>query len=155
TETASASGYSSSTTTAIVVTDGGTTTKNFALTAASQNTCLVDTTQADFQAGIPTNTDLATTAGSVILSSSTAVNLQTTNYTTSGVGFSNTSIAGQTFTPSVSGTLQKLDIQIFCSSCSGTNPNITVEVRTTSGGNIVMTAGGLLATTTFTGTSSG
>src|SRR5437660_5703420 len=70
TETASAAGYGSSTTTVIVVTDGDTTTKNFALTAAPTSGCLTDTTQPDFQLGIPTSTDLTASAGDVKLETS-------------------------------------------------------------------------------------
>jgi len=66
----------------------------------------------------------------------------------------NTSFAGQTFTPAVGGTLVRVDAFLFCASCSGANPNIILEVRTTSGGNPVMTAGGLLATATIAGNSS-
>ena len=65
--TASAPGYNSSTATSIVVTDGGTTTQNFALTGASGSACLTDTTQADFLTGVPTNVDLNTSPGNVIL----------------------------------------------------------------------------------------
>jgi hypothetical protein len=154
TETASAAGYNSSTTATIVVTDGGTTTKNFALTAAATSGCSTDTTQADFQTGVPTNVDLTTSAGNVILSAPTVVDQQTTNFTTNGFGFSSTSFAGNTFTPPTTGKLTRLDINIFCSACSGTNPNIIVDVRTTSSGNILMTAPALLATVTIPGTGS-
>jgi hypothetical protein len=153
-ESASAAGYNSASITSIVVTDGGTTTKNFALTAAPTSNCPIDTTQADFQTGVATNTDLTTSAGNVILSAPTVVDQQTTNFTTNGFGFSSTSFAGNTFTPPTTGKLTRLDIQIFCSACSGADPNIIVDVRTTSGGNIVMTAGGLLATVTIPGTGS-
>jgi uncharacterized repeat protein (TIGR01451 family) len=138
----------------IPVTDGNITTRNFSLSAAATSACLTDTTQADFQLGIPTNTDLTTNAGDVKLSAPIVIDRQTTNYTSNGFGFSNTSIAGETFTPTATGTLQKIDVNLFCSGCSGTNPNIIVEVRTTSAGNIVMTAGGLLASATIPGTSS-
>jgi hypothetical protein len=151
--TASFPGRTTASVSTVVVSEGAITTRNFTLTAAQTSACLVDTAQADFQNGIPTNTDLTTSAGNVVLAKPTIVT-QTTNYTTAGVGFSSTSIAGQTFTPSTGGTLQKLDVYIFCSACSGTNPNITIEARTTSAGNIVMTAGGLLASSTITGTSS-
>jgi len=60
--TVSKPGYVSQTATPIVMTDGGTTTKDFALTLAPASGCLVDTTQADFQVGVPTSVDL-TSAG--------------------------------------------------------------------------------------------
>ncbi|HEX8492218.1 MAG TPA: carboxypeptidase regulatory-like domain-containing protein [Pyrinomonadaceae bacterium] len=151
--TATFPGRTTASVSTVVVSDGGITTQNFTLTAAQSSACLVDTTQSDFQNGIPTNVDLTTSSGNVVLAKPTIIT-QTANYTTAGVGFSSTSIAGQTFTPATGGTLQKLDVYIFCASCSGTNPNITIEARTTSAGNIVMTAGGLLASSTITGTSS-
>jgi hypothetical protein len=153
-ETASAAGYNSSTVTNIAVTDGATTTQNFSLGNAAASACLTDTTQANFQTGVQTNVDVTTSPGNVTLLQPITIDRQTTNFTTSGVGFNNTSFTAQTFTPGVTGTLQKLDVFIFCASCSGANPNITVEARTTSGGNIVMTAGGLLASAAIPGSSS-
>jgi hypothetical protein len=152
---ATAPGYNTVTINTIVVTDGGTNTKNFALTAAANNGCFVDTSQADFLLGVGTNVDLTTVAGSVRLASPTVIDQQQTTDNGNGYGFSSTSFVGQTFTPAVTGTLQKLDVYIFCASCSGTDPNMTAEVRTTTGGNPVMTAGGLLASATVAGTSSG
>ncbi len=153
--TVSLPGYTSATATNIPITDGGTTTRDFSLGTASSNACLTDTSQADFQAGVGTDVSFTVTPGSVTLGSVDATDQITTNYTTSGIGFSGTSFAGQTFTPGVTGALKRIDVEIFCASCSGTNPNLTVEARTTSGGNIVMTAGGLLASATIAGTSSG
>ena len=152
--TASFPGRNSTSATMIAVTDGNITTQNFSLTASEASGCLTDTTQADFQTGLPTNVDLTTSPGNVTLLKPVILDQQTTNFTTSGVGFSGTSFTAQTFTPGVTGALQKLEVNIFCASCAGTNPNLTVEVRTTSVGNIVMTAAGLLASSTVPGTSS-
>ncbi len=153
---ASAPGYGTSSTATIPVTDGGTTTRNFALAAAPSTGCFTDTTQADFQTGEPTNVDLTTSPGNVTLSKPTTLDQHADdNGFGSGYGFTNTSFAGQTFTPGISGTLTRVDANLFCASCSGANPNMILEVRTTSGGNPVMTAGGLLATATIPGTSSG
>jgi len=152
--TASFPGYVTGSASSIVVTDGGTTTQNFSLAAAATSACLTDTTQTDFQTGVPTSVDLTTSAGNVILASPDSVDQITTNYTTSGVGFSNTSFAAQTFTPGVTGALKRIDVNIFCATCSGANPNLTLEARTTSAGNILMTAPALLASSTITGTSS-
>ncbi len=154
--TATFPGRNGASATSVVVADGNITTRNFSLTAAATSGCLTDTTQADFLLGVPTNTDLTTSAGDVKLSAPVVVDQHADdNGFGSGYGFSSTAILGQTFTPATTGELRKVDINIFCASCSGTNPNITVEIRTTSGGNPVMTAGGLLATQSIAGTSSG
>src|SRR5205085_10376741 len=51
----------------VLVTGGGTTVQNFALTTAPSSGCFIDTTQADFQAGVPSSCDLASSPGNVIL----------------------------------------------------------------------------------------
>ena len=149
-ETASHAGHNSVTTTNIVVTDGGTTVKDFALTVAPASSCLTDTTQADLQTGVQTNVDLTTSPGDVILSKPTLdqQNLQLSN---SGVGITITTWGGQTFTPSVTGPLTRADINLFCSGCTGTAPNLTLSVRATSGN---LPTGADLATATLTGNSS-
>ena len=152
---ASKAGFTSSSFNTIVVSDGGTTTQNFSLGGASPSGCLTDTTQSDFQNGIPTSVDLTTSPGDVILPNLPTINQQALdNGFGSGYGFSSTSIIGQTFTPSASGQLTSIESSIFCASCTGTNPNLVFEVRTTSGGQPVMTAAGLLASSTVAGTAS-
>ena len=59
---------------------------------------------------------------------------------------------GQTFVPRVSGTLNRLEISLFCFQCAGTNPDIIIDVRTSSAGLPTST---VLAATTLTGFSSG
>src|SRR6185295_5933897 len=51
----------------IVITDGGTNTQDFALDRAPLSACLTDTTQADFQTGVPSNVDLTTSPNDVKL----------------------------------------------------------------------------------------
>ncbi|MGE5234399.1 MAG: carboxypeptidase regulatory-like domain-containing protein, partial [Acidobacteriota bacterium] len=154
--TASAPGYNPSSVVGVVVTTGGTTTENFALSTAPLSGCLVDTSQADFQTGVPTRVDLTTSPGNAILLDVPNLDQHADdNGFGSGYGFSSTSLIGQTFTPAATGALTRVDAYIFCASCSGTNPSMTLEVRTTSGGLPVMTAGGLLASSTIAGTSSG
>jgi uncharacterized repeat protein (TIGR01451 family) len=126
--TASFPGRTASSATSIVVNDSATTTQNFSLSAAATSGCLVDTSQADFQAGIPTGTDAATTAGSVILATSVGLDAQSTTET-QAFGFSNTSWFGQTFTPTVSGKATKVELDLFCSSCTGTPPNVVISIR--------------------------
>src|SRR5260221_14607418 len=65
--TASLAGFGSQTAVSIAVTQGGTTTQDFTLSAAPQNVCFTDTTQADFQTGIPTNCDLTVSPGDATL----------------------------------------------------------------------------------------
>jgi hypothetical protein len=150
--TASKPGFSSSTATNIVVTDGATTTQNFSLSTAVTSACLTDTSQADFQMGVPTLVDLTSSPGNVILLDAVNIDQQNISVTSSGFGFNSTSWFGQTFTAGVTGTLVKADIDLFCSGCTGTTPNITVALRATSGN---LPTGSDLATATIPGFSSG
>jgi hypothetical protein len=150
--TASFPGYASSTATSIAVTDGSITTQNFALTLAPASGCLTDTTQADFQGGVPTNCDLTGTPGDVTLLSAPAIDQQNTTLSNSGVGITITTWGGQTFTPAVTGQLARVDINLFCSGCTGTTPNLTLSIRATSAG---LPTGSDLASATVTGFSSG
>ncbi len=150
-ETASDPGYNSSTATGIAITDGNTTTQNFSLDTAPTSACPADTTQSDFQAGTPTNVDLAASPGDVVLARP-SLDQQNTTLGTSGVGITITTWGGQTFTPSRTGQLTKVDINLFCSGCTGTTPNLTLSLRATSGG---LPTGADLATATITGFSSG
>ncbi len=148
---ASALGYNSATTTPVVVPDGGTSTNNFALTAAAVTGCLTDTSQADFSVGTPAKCDLTTSAGNILLSKQ---NLDQLNEAIGGfgLGITITTWGGQTFTPTVTGQLTRADINLFCSGCTGTTPNLTLSVRATSGG---LPTGADLASATITGFSSG
>jgi len=143
---ASYPGRTTATVSNIVVTAGGTTTQNFSLSLASQNACLTDTTQADFNAGVTNSTDLATSPGDVVLTRSVVTDASVTDGSTSGNGFTNTTWIGQTFTPAVSGQLKTLDVELFCSSCSGTTSSIVVNVNNTSGG---LPTGGAITTATI------
>jgi len=147
-------GFNPSTATSVVVNDSVTTTQNFSLTAAPSSGCLTDTTQVDFQTGAPTNVDLAASPGDVILLNAANIDQQNTNVSINGFGFSSTSWAGQSFTPIVTGQLTRVDLDLFCSTCSGTNLNVTVSIRATSGSPALPT--GLdLASATIPGFSSG
>lgn len=148
---ASSRGSNSATTTPVVVTGGGTSTNNFVLSLASVSACAVDTTQADFSVGAPLRVDLTTSAGDVKLSSQN-LDLFNVSFGGSGVGVTTTTWGGQTFTPTVTGQLTKADINLFCSACTGTIPNLTLSVQATSGG---LPTGPDLATATIPGFSSG
>ncbi|PYQ49403.1 MAG: hypothetical protein DMF59_13725, partial [Acidobacteria bacterium] len=148
---ASAPGYNLGNASSVAVTDGGTTTVNFSLSTAVASACLTDTTQADFQRGVATNVDLTTSPGDVLLFAP-SLDQQQFISAGSGNGITTTQWLGQTFVPSVTGQLNRLDVDLFCSGCSGTNPPITIEIRTASGGLPTST---VLATTTIPGFSSG
>ncbi len=156
-ETANAAGYNPGSASSLAVTDGGTTTQNFALSAAPAGVCNTDTTQSDFQTAALTNIDLASSPGDAVLTSTSLVTdaKQETN-TGTGFGFTNTSWIAQTFTAATTGQLTSADVYLFCSGCSGANPNITVSVRASSGsGQTGLPTGADLATGTVTGFSSG
>jgi hypothetical protein len=151
-ESASGSGYISVSTAGVVVSDGATTTQNFSLATAPTSGCFTDTTQADFQSGVATNCDLTSSPGDVTLLNAPFIDQQSTTLGTSGVGITTTTWGGQTFTPSVTGQMTQVDINLFCSGCTGTIPNLTLSLRATSGG---LPTGADLATATITGFSSG
>ena len=115
----------------VIITDGNTTTQNFSLNNAPTSACIVDTTQSDFQHGTPSGIDLTTQPGSAALSGGDP---QNTIISTSGGGITATTWGGQTFTPLGTGQVTKIDINLFCSACSGTPQDLTVGIRATSGG---------------------
>ncbi len=151
-ETASFSGFSSASTAGIVVPDSGSVTQDFVLSAAASNGCITDTTQPDFQSGVATNCDFNSSPGDVTLLNAARIDQQNTTVTNSGFGMNATSWAGQTFTAGVSGNLTRVDLDLFCSGCTGTTPNLAVSIRATSGG---LPTGADLATASIPGFSTG
>lgn len=153
--TVTASGYATATAPGVLVTSG-TTTRNFALVVSPPSGCLGDTTQGDFQAGVATGLDLTSSPGNVKLpvasGGSETLDQQQTTVGSTGNAITSTTWEAQSFVPALSGTLTRIDLDLFCSGCSGTDPALTVEVRTTSGGSPTST---VLATTTVPGFSSG
>jgi len=152
--TASGPGYASDTATSVTVTTGGTTTQDFAL-APNLSGCLTDTTASDFQAGVAAGVDVATSPGDVLLASSgggETLDQQQNTLGVSGDIITTTSWQAQSFVPGITGSLTKLDVHMFCSGCSGSNPDVIVDVRTTSGG---LPTGAILASGTIPGFGSG
>ena len=151
--TASDPGYVASTVNSVVVTDGGTTTENFALALAPNNGCFVDTTQADFGAGVLTNLDSTSSPGDLILTSKTILTDQSEAQTAgSGFALSNTAWAAQMFTAGITGQMSGADVLLFCSTCSGANPDITVSIRaSTASGTTGTPTGSDLAVGTIAG----
>ena len=150
--TASADGYTSAKATVAILANQ-TTNQNFTLTTAPQSGCITDTTQADFQGGTATNCDLTSSPGNVSLTKVTStLDQSNTSLSTTGQGFTTTTWQAQSFVAGSTGQLTQVDLDLFCSACSGTNPDVTVEIRNTSGGAPSST---ILATTTVPGFSSG
>ena len=155
TETATKPGFDPASAATLVVPNGGTLTKNFALSAAAQSGCFTDNTQSTFQRGVPSNCDLVTSPGNVQLANPDNTEAKNGNVSPTGFGFNSTSWAGQTFTPTVSGQLKRVDVELFCAnSCAGTNPDITVSLRATTGATPVPT-GPDIATATIPGFNDG
>jgi hypothetical protein len=148
---ASAPGYNATSFTSIVVTDGATTTQDFSLGMAPTSACLLDTSQADFQAGVSTNVDLATSSGAAILLNPPNLDQQNTALSTSAFGLTSTVWGGQTFTAGVTGQLARVDLNLFCFNCTGTFPNLTLSLRATSGN---LPAGADIASATIPGLNS-
>ena len=119
---ASKPGFDPGSAATIAVPDGGTATRNFTLSAAAQSGCFTDNTQSTFQRGVPSNCDLVTNPGSVQLANPDNTEAKNNSVSPTGFGFTNTSWAGQTFTPTVSGQLKRVDVELFCSGCTAAGP---------------------------------
>src|SRR5258708_7655432 len=131
--TAGLPGSNTTSVTTRVVSDGRTTAQDFALTLAATSGCLTDTTQADFQAGIPTTCDLTSSPGDITILTTPRIDQPNATLSNSGVGITTTTSGGQTFTPAVTGQLTRIDVTMLCSACTVTTPNLTLSVRATSG----------------------
>jgi hypothetical protein len=132
--TARQSGYNPVTFTNITVPGGGSVVQDFQLTKPATSGCFIDTAQADFQTDVAAvNCDVTTSPGSVKLPSAPSIE-QNTAGTTTGTGFGTPAWTGQTFIPSFTGAASQAEIQLFCSGCGATPPNLTLSIRATSGG---------------------
>ena len=111
----------------LAVPDGGTLTKNFTLSAAAQSGCFTDNTQSTFQRGVPTNCDLDREPGQRRARERRTTRPRRTRRSARPASASTTRRwAGQTFTPTVTGQLKRVDVELFCSGCTGDDsPNIT------------------------------
>ena len=152
--TAAKAGFDAASASSLVVPDGGTLTQNLSLTAAAQSGCFTDNTQTAFQRGVPSNCDLVASPGAVVLAKPDNTDAMNNSVSPTGFGISATSWAGQTFTPTVTGQLKRVDVELFCASCTANSPNITVSVRATTGTTPVPT-GADLATATIPGFNDG
>jgi len=116
--------------------------------SAAGTSCLADTSQSNFLAGVLTNVDLNTSPGDAMLMSGPRIDQQNTAGTTTGTGFGTPTWTSQTFTAAVTGTLVQADGELFCNGCGATPPDLTLSVRTTSAG---LPTGADLASTTISG----
>ncbi|ULR91371.1 DUF11 domain-containing protein [Comamonas sp. B21-038] len=112
-------------------------------------TCLADTTQSDFLAGVPTNVDLNTSPGDATLTHALVIDQQNTEGTTTGTGFGASNWTGQTFISGMTGRLTQAEVQLFCNGCGASPPDLMLSVRATSAG---LPTGADLANTTIPGT---
>ena len=151
---ASNAGFNTASATSIVVNELSTTVRDFSLTTAASAGCLTDTTFLDFNAGVATNCDLTGASGTVTLVNPEAINQQNNTFINSGFGFTTTGWAGQTFVPSATGVVTRIDVNLFCAGCSGVPRDITLSVRATDPVSLLPT-GPDLGTATIAGFLSG
>lgn len=154
TVSASPSGYNPVSVNGVVVNGGSTTVQNLALTPTGSNNCFTDTSFGDFTSGTGTNVDIAISPGDVKLAHTGGEqpDVSVADTSTSGNGYTNTTWWGESFIPGVTGTLTKLDVELFCSSCTGTTSSQVININATSGG---LPTGAALATATIPAFSSG
>jgi hypothetical protein len=152
--TAAKDGFDPASASTIVVPDGGTATRNFTLNSAAQSGCFTDNSQSTFQGGSPSNCDLVSTPGSVVLAAPENTDAKNTTVSPTGFGITNTDCAGQTFTPIATTQIKRVDVELFCSGCSANSPNVTLSIRNTTGSTPVPT-GPDLATSTIPGFNDG
>src|SRR5205823_1292247 len=98
--------------------------------------------------------DLTASPGSVVLASPDNTDTKNSTVSPSGFGITNTTWAGQTFTPTVTGQLKRVDVELFCSACTTVGPDITLSIRATTGVTPVPT-GADLGSATLTGFNDG
>src|SRR5215831_9634323 len=88
--TAAKAGFNTGSASTIAVPSGGTATQNFTLNSAAQSGCFTDNSQAMFQAGTPSNCDLVSSPGNVVLARPDLLDQHADdNGFGSGYGFSN------------------------------------------------------------------
>ncbi len=146
---ASRPGYVSASANSLVVADAATTTRNLVLDGAATAACPIDTTRADFQAGLQAGVDLNAQPDSVVLQSAQPVDQQNTTLGTQGAGTSVSTWLGQTFTPAITGPVVKVDLNLFSLNCAAVSmPDLTVSIRNAAAN---LPTGADLATATIAG----
>lgn len=113
-----------------------------AVAGGAAGNCLTDTLKADFQSGIANNVDTSTSPDNVLLTYTAggggSIDQQNTSFTANGERCSlipgNNQWCGQTFTAGKSGSLSRIDLNLFCLNCTSAPPPMIISVRATSGG---------------------
>ena len=110
-------------------------TKTVSISVAKTG-CFTDDSQSDFAAGTTDQCDLTSTPGDVKLSFGESVDQSNeTPSRPSAFEISPTTWAGQTFTPSRTGEVTKVDVNLSCPCVPDPPPpDVTVSIRATSGG---------------------
>ena len=139
--------------TAATALTGAPASQAFGAIPADSTGCFTDDSQSDFEAGTPNGCDLTSDPGSVQLCDApAAVDQSNSTLGNNGVGITTTLYEGQTFTPNETGQLTEVDVNLFCSGCTGSTPDLTLSIRATSGG---LPAGADLVSATIAGFNSG
>ncbi|MDB5279191.1 MAG: hypothetical protein JWR61_4146 [Ferruginibacter sp.] len=125
--------------------------QNFSIQTTTAQICQKESSQTDFLAGTAYNVDLLSSPGDITLPA-LVIDQQNALLSNTGTALTPTSYGGQTFTPAVSGSLAKIAVSLFCSSCTGTTPDLVVEIKATAAAKPTGTA---LATGTIAGFNSG
>src|SRR5262249_15883863 len=89
--TAGKAGFNDASFSTIAVPDGGTATRNFTLSGAAQSGCFTDHSQSTFQRGNPSNCDLVSNPGTVVLAQPNNTDAKNSTVSPTGFGFNSTS----------------------------------------------------------------
>jgi hypothetical protein len=145
-------GYSPSMANSVAVNGGEVTNQNFVLGPLPDAGCLTDTAQLDFLRGDSSSVDLSSSPGDIVLASTASVvDQQNLSVSSSNFAINANVWVGQTFQPAVTGQLNRAEVWLMCTSCTGTTPDLTISIRATSGD---LPTGPDLASATITGFSS-
>jgi hypothetical protein len=153
--TVTALGYNAAAASGVAATNGSVTTKNFALGGTALSACPSDTNQSDFLTGLASNLDLTTTPGDAKLSLLPSSTEEQTTLEFFSNSFTTTTWQAQTFTPSATGLLNQVDVQLALSAATSVPGTIVVEIRNAASGapgNTVLATANL-TTVTSTGNS--
>lgn len=132
--TVSAVGYATSSPVNVTAANGSTVTNNFSLAQTIDSNCAIDTTQSDFEAGQLSNADTMISSGDVKLAVPPSVNEEQTGLSAFSNSFTATTWQSQTFTPSITGRLNKVDFQAALTSAASVAGTVVVEIRNTASG---------------------
>ncbi|MBS0631129.1 MAG: putative Ig domain-containing protein [Verrucomicrobia bacterium] len=113
---------------------------------------LRDNSPADFDTGITDGLSTTESPGDLVLATSTEPDQENTTIGSGSTGISTSIWGGQSFTPSTSGFLTSIQLNLFATGVTGTTPDITVSIRAVDVNGLP--TGADLATATIAGFSS-